>query len=143
MNVPYAISRTTLFTRLFLLFWLAVLAVVLSIAIGKEFLPYLDEGSIWLQVQLPPGLSLPKLRRWPTNFARRLWSSRRSQLSSASSAETMTAPTLGRPPILSVLSGSSRTPLGQTAEITGPHQAVERTICANTGRHCWLLPTHD
>src|SRR6516164_761098 len=38
----------------------AVLAVVLFITIGKEFLPYLDEGSIWLQVQLPPGLSLPK-----------------------------------------------------------------------------------
>src|SRR5215472_408429 len=38
----------------------AVLAVVLAITIGKEFLPYLDEGSIWLQVQLPPGLSLEK-----------------------------------------------------------------------------------
>jgi len=37
-----------------------ILAVVLSITIGKEFLPYLDEGSIWLQVQLPPGLSLQK-----------------------------------------------------------------------------------
>lgn len=37
-----------------------VLAVLLSAAIGKEFLPELDEGSIWLQVQLPPGLSLAK-----------------------------------------------------------------------------------
>jgi cobalt-zinc-cadmium resistance protein CzcA len=37
-----------------------ILAVVLSITIGKEFLPYLDEGSIWIQVQLPPGLSLQK-----------------------------------------------------------------------------------
>jgi len=37
-----------------------VLAILLSITIGKEFLPYLDEGSIWLQVQLPPGLSLQK-----------------------------------------------------------------------------------
>jgi heavy metal efflux system protein len=36
------------------------LALVLSFTIGKEFLPYLDEGSIWLQVQLPPGLSLEK-----------------------------------------------------------------------------------
>ena len=34
------------------------LAVVLGITVGKEFLPELDEGSIWLQVQLPPGLSL-------------------------------------------------------------------------------------
>jgi cobalt-zinc-cadmium resistance protein CzcA len=37
-----------------------ILAIVLWITIGKEFLPYLDEGSIWLQVQLPPGLSLEK-----------------------------------------------------------------------------------
>lgn len=37
-----------------------VAAVVLGGAVGKEFLPELDEGSIWLQVQLPPGLSLKK-----------------------------------------------------------------------------------
>ena len=37
-----------------------VLAILLSVTIGKEFLPYLDEGSIWLQVQLSPGLSLQK-----------------------------------------------------------------------------------
>ena len=37
-----------------------ILAIVLAVNIGKEFLPYLDEGSIWLQVQLPPGLSLQK-----------------------------------------------------------------------------------
>jgi heavy metal efflux system protein len=36
------------------------LAMVLAIGIGKEFLPYLDEGTIWLQVQLPPGISLEK-----------------------------------------------------------------------------------
>ena len=38
----------------------AALAVVLGVTIGKEFLPELDEGSIWLQVQLPPGLSLAR-----------------------------------------------------------------------------------
>jgi cobalt-zinc-cadmium resistance protein CzcA len=32
----------------------------LSVAVGKDFLPPLDEGSIWLQVQLPPGMSLEK-----------------------------------------------------------------------------------
>src|SRR5215467_3764219 len=36
------------------------LAMVLAVGIGKEFLPYLDEGTIWLQVQLPPGISLEK-----------------------------------------------------------------------------------
>ena len=35
-------------------------AIVLSITVGKDFLPPLDEGSIWLQVQLPPGVSLAK-----------------------------------------------------------------------------------
>jgi cobalt-zinc-cadmium resistance protein CzcA len=38
----------------------AGLAIVLGMAIGKEFLPELDEGSIWLQVQLPPGVTLAK-----------------------------------------------------------------------------------
>lgn len=28
--------------------------------IGKEFLPYIDEGSIWLQVKLPSGISIEK-----------------------------------------------------------------------------------
>lgn len=35
-------------------------AVILTITVGKDFLPPLDEGSIWLQVQLPPGVSLAK-----------------------------------------------------------------------------------
>ena len=38
----------------------AVLALIFGLVIGKGFLPELDEGSIWLQVQLPPGLSLDK-----------------------------------------------------------------------------------
>ncbi|RQO38410.1 CusA/CzcA family heavy metal efflux RND transporter [Chryseobacterium sp. KBW03] len=33
---------------------------ILSYTVGKDFLPELDEGSIWLQVQLPPGISLAK-----------------------------------------------------------------------------------
>lgn len=32
--------------------------VVLGSTVGREFLPDLDEGSLWLQVQLPTGLSL-------------------------------------------------------------------------------------
>lgn len=39
----------------------ALVAVMwLGITIGRDFLPYLDEGSIWLQVTLPPGVSLGK-----------------------------------------------------------------------------------
>lgn len=36
--------------------------ITLSITIGKDFLPTLDEGSIWLQVNLPPGISIEKSR---------------------------------------------------------------------------------
>jgi cobalt-zinc-cadmium resistance protein CzcA len=38
----------------------AVLAIVLALSLGREFLPYLDEGSLWLQIQMPAGISLPK-----------------------------------------------------------------------------------
>ncbi|HUJ15752.1 MAG TPA: CusA/CzcA family heavy metal efflux RND transporter, partial [Thermoanaerobaculia bacterium] len=38
----------------------AIVAIALSVTIGRDFLPNLDEGSIWLQVQLPPGLTLEK-----------------------------------------------------------------------------------
>ena len=35
-----------------------LLGMILSFFVGKDFLPELDEGSIWLQVNLPPGISL-------------------------------------------------------------------------------------
>ncbi|HUN25456.1 MAG TPA: CusA/CzcA family heavy metal efflux RND transporter [Steroidobacteraceae bacterium] len=39
----------------------ALLAVVgLAATVGRDFLPDLDEGALWLQVQLPTGLSLDK-----------------------------------------------------------------------------------
>ena len=37
-----------------------IVTIGLSIKVGKDFLPPLDEGSIWLQVSLPPGISLEK-----------------------------------------------------------------------------------
>jgi len=36
------------------------LTVFLSFTVGKDFLPTLDEGSLWLQVQLPPGINVEK-----------------------------------------------------------------------------------
>ncbi len=39
-----------------------VLTVILTITVGKDFLPSLDEGSLWLQVQMPPGIALHKSR---------------------------------------------------------------------------------
>ena len=40
----------------------AILAfvILLGITVGKDFLPTLDEGGIWIQVQTPPGISLEK-----------------------------------------------------------------------------------
>ncbi|WP_045771128.1 efflux RND transporter permease subunit [Xanthomonas albilineans] len=39
----------------------ALLALgLLGGSIGRDFLPYLDEGSLWLQVQMPPGITLDK-----------------------------------------------------------------------------------
>lgn len=39
-----------------------ITSVVLSFTVGKDFLPNLDEGSLWLQVQLPPGITLEKAK---------------------------------------------------------------------------------
>ena len=36
----------------------AIAVVLLGATVGREFLPTLDEGSIWLQAQLPSGISL-------------------------------------------------------------------------------------
>jgi cobalt-zinc-cadmium resistance protein CzcA len=36
------------------------LVVFLGMLVGREFLPYLDEGSLWLQVELPPAISVEK-----------------------------------------------------------------------------------
>lgn len=37
-----------------------VAVLILGATVGREFLPDLDEGSLWLQVQMPTGLSLDK-----------------------------------------------------------------------------------
>jgi heavy metal efflux system protein len=37
-----------------------VTVVVLGATVGREFLPDLDEGALWLQVQMPSGLSIDK-----------------------------------------------------------------------------------
>ncbi len=40
---------------------LALLGVAgLGATMGRDFLPYLDEGSLWLQVTMPPGITLDK-----------------------------------------------------------------------------------
>ncbi|MDL1914295.1 MAG: efflux RND transporter permease subunit [Bergeyella sp.] len=48
-----------------------VSSVFLTMRVGKDFLPPLDEGSIWLQVQLPPGISVQKSREMSDIFRAR------------------------------------------------------------------------
>ncbi|MCL1969552.1 MAG: efflux RND transporter permease subunit, partial [Bacteroidetes bacterium] len=50
-----------------------LIAVIgLSVFVGKDFLPPLDEGSIWIQVQLPPGISLEKSSKMATELRNNL-----------------------------------------------------------------------
>lgn len=49
-----------------------VAASVLTFTVGKDFLPQLDEGSIWLQVQLPPGISLEKSKEMSDTLRKRI-----------------------------------------------------------------------
>lgn len=44
--------------------------LVLGATIGREFLPELDEGSLWLQVQMPSGLSLDKASEMTADLRR-------------------------------------------------------------------------
>lgn len=52
----------------------ATLAAVicLSVYVGKDFMPELDEGSIWIQVQLPAGMSLEKSSEMATVLRHKL-----------------------------------------------------------------------
>ncbi len=45
-----------------------VLAGVFSYTVGKDFLPPLDEGSIWVQMQLPPGISIDRSKQMAEDF---------------------------------------------------------------------------
>jgi cobalt-zinc-cadmium resistance protein CzcA len=52
----------------------AVLAsvIILVTLVGKDFLPNLDEGGIWIQVQTPPGISLEKSTEMANTFRNKL-----------------------------------------------------------------------
>jgi heavy metal efflux system protein len=51
----------------------AVLAVIgLGATIGRDFLPDLDEGALWLQVQMPTGLSLNKASDMASDLRREI-----------------------------------------------------------------------
>lgn len=45
-----------------------LLAGVFSYTVGKDFLPPLDEGSIWVQMQFPPGISIDRSKQMAEDF---------------------------------------------------------------------------
>lgn len=45
---------------LFTVLGIFAVAMGLTVMVGKDFLPTLDEGSIWLQVNLPPGITIDR-----------------------------------------------------------------------------------
>ena len=47
-------------------------AVALSAIVGKDFLPTLDEGAIWIQVQLPSGISIEQSKKMSDDLRRTL-----------------------------------------------------------------------
>lgn len=47
-------------------------AIILTFTVGKDFLPELDEGSIWMQVQLPPGISLERSKAMSDTLRHRM-----------------------------------------------------------------------
>jgi len=49
-----------------------VAVIVLGVSAGREFLPELDEGALWLQVQLPSGISMDKASDMATELRRTL-----------------------------------------------------------------------
>ncbi|MGJ7615301.1 MULTISPECIES: efflux RND transporter permease subunit [unclassified Variovorax] len=56
-SIAYAVSAVAL-----------AAVVVLGATAGREFLPDIDEGALWLQVQLPSGLSLDKASEMATEL---------------------------------------------------------------------------
>lgn len=47
-------------------------AGILTYTVGKDFLPPLDEGSVWIQVQLPPGISIERSTEMGNEIRQRL-----------------------------------------------------------------------
>jgi cobalt-zinc-cadmium resistance protein CzcA len=50
--------------------FILIAACILTVRVGKDFLPPLDEGSIWVQITLPPGISLETSREMADELRR-------------------------------------------------------------------------
>jgi cobalt-zinc-cadmium resistance protein CzcA len=74
LQAAYTSTLGKLLGRLPVVFAIAGVALLgvllLGATIGREFLPELDEGSLWLQVQMPSGLSLDKASEMTADLRR-------------------------------------------------------------------------
>lgn len=74
LTEKYQKSLKTLLVRPIIIYTIAIVSllavVVLGARTGREFLPELDEGALWLQVQLPSGISLDKSSEMATDLRR-------------------------------------------------------------------------
>ena len=62
-----------LLARPIIAYLLGILTVVLlGVTAGREFLPELDEGALWLQVEMPAGLSLEKASQMASTLRQKL-----------------------------------------------------------------------
>ena len=76
MNNAYRSQTDSLLShpkRVFAGIAMVFVAVIVMIAtVGKDFLPNLDEGGIWIQVQAPPGISLEKSAEMANEFRNKM-----------------------------------------------------------------------
>jgi cobalt-zinc-cadmium resistance protein CzcA len=74
LTEKYRKVLTTLLLRPVIVYSITILSLVAVVLLGartgREFLPELDEGALWLQVQLPTGISLDKSSEMATNLRR-------------------------------------------------------------------------
>ncbi len=74
LRVAYRKALARLLTRLPAAYVTAAAALVavvlLGASVGREFLPDLDEGALWMQVQMPTGLSLDKASEMASELRR-------------------------------------------------------------------------
>ena len=108
--------------------------LLLGVTTGREFLPELDEGALWLQVQLPTGLSLDKASEMAGQLRQARCANFPKYLTpSPSSAATTTAPTRGRLP-------TSKRPWGSSLTIPGPRARRGTMFLARFNARLQQLP---
>jgi cobalt-zinc-cadmium resistance protein CzcA len=78
LTLRYSAALDWLLHRIWVAYAIGAVALIsvgiLGATAGREFLPELDEGTLWLQVQMPTGLSLDKASEMATDLRRILLS---------------------------------------------------------------------